>query len=115
MLSLSAQATGIPFTDDFNTGDNEGAGYLQMTIKDGRRMSSGRAFIKPVLGRSNLTVISGWQATRILFDGTKASGAEFQTSQGLKTISASTEVIVCAGALQSPQLLSCRVLNLKRF
>lgn len=101
----SAQATGIPFTDDFNTGDNEGAGYLQMTIKDGRRMSSGRAFIKPVLGRSNLTVISGWQATRILFDGTKASGAEFQTSQGLKTISASKEVIVCAGALQSPQLL----------
>ncbi|WP_432695012.1 GMC family oxidoreductase [Marinobacterium sp. YM272] len=101
----SAEQAGIPRTDDFNTGDNEGAGYLQMTIKDGRRMSTGRAFIKPVMGRSNLTVITGWQATRILFEGKRASGVVFTSKEGEKTIHAATEVILCAGALQSPQLL----------
>lgn len=101
----SAQAVGIPFTNDFNTGENEGAGYLQMTIKDGRRMSSGRAYIKPVMNRPNLKVITGWQATRVLFDGKRATGAEFHTKDGTRTIEATTEVILCAGALQSPQLL----------
>ncbi|HPE59617.1 MAG: GMC family oxidoreductase N-terminal domain-containing protein [Thiothrix sp.] len=101
----SAGQAGIPETPDFNTGDNEGAGYFQMNIRNGLRMSSARAYLKPAMQRENLQVITGWQATRILFENTRAVGAEFSAKGETHTIRADKEVILCAGAIQSPQLL----------
>lgn len=101
----AAAEQGIPTTSDFNTGDNEGAGYFQMTTHKGRRMSTARAYITPVKQRPNLQVLTGWQARRVLFEGTRAVGAEFQVGGEQKTLKARKEVILCAGAIQSPQLL----------
>lgn len=98
----AASQTGIPPTADFNTGDNKGAGYFQMTVERGERMSSARAFLRK---RANLDVRTGMQATRILFEGKRAVGVEFIHQGKQVTIRARKEVILCAGAIQSPQLL----------
>ncbi|MEZ5477716.1 MAG: GMC family oxidoreductase N-terminal domain-containing protein [Thiolinea sp.] len=103
-IAAAGQA-GIPATQDFNTGDNEGAGYFQMNTRNGFRMSTAKAYLKPALQRANLTVLTGWQATRILFEGQRAIGAEFVANGETQTIQADREVILCAGAIQSPQLL----------
>ncbi|MEZ5535591.1 MAG: GMC family oxidoreductase N-terminal domain-containing protein [Thiolinea sp.] len=101
----SAGQAGIPATQDFNTGDNEGAGYYQMNTRNGIRMSAAKAYLKPAMERKNLKVITGWQATKILFEGQRAAGAEFVADGETQTIRADKEVILCAGAIQSPQLL----------
>lgn len=101
----AAAATGIGRSADFNAGDNSGAGYFQMTTRNGRRMSTYAAYLRPALGRPNLRVIAGAQATRLRFDGRRATGVEFICDGARRTISATHEVIVSAGAIQSPQLL----------
>ncbi|EEX08976.1 alcohol dehydrogenase (acceptor) [Ruegeria lacuscaerulensis ITI-1157] len=99
-------------TDDFNRGDNEGAGLYQVTqfhdpAKNGERCSAAAAYLFPVLDRPNLTVITGAQAREITFDGHRATGVVYR--QGGKgadlTVTAAREVLVCSGALKSPQLL----------
>jgi len=101
----SAKEQGIKTVDDFNTGDNEGASYYQMTTRKGRRMSSAKAYLSDAAKRPNLKILTGWQATKILFDNTRAVGAEFVSEGKKQSIQASREVILCAGAIQSPQLL----------
>ncbi|WP_170440134.1 GMC family oxidoreductase [Ruegeria arenilitoris] len=99
-------------TDDFNRGDNEGAGLYQVTqfhdpAKNGERCSAAAAYLFPVMDRPNLTVITGAQAREITFDGHRATGVIYR--QGGKgadlTVTAAREVLVCSGALKSPQLL----------
>ncbi|MGV6802637.1 MAG: GMC family oxidoreductase [Ruegeria sp.] len=99
-------------TDDFNLGDNEGAGLYQVTqfhdpAKNGERCSAAAAYLFPVMDRPNLTVITGAQAREIIFDGHRATGVIYR--QGGKgadlTVTAAREVLVCSGALKSPQLL----------
>ncbi|WP_170391438.1 GMC family oxidoreductase [Ruegeria arenilitoris] len=99
-------------TDDFNRGDNEGAGLYQVTqfhdpAKNGERCSAAAAYLFPVMDRPNLTVITGAQAREITFDGHRATGVIYR--QGGKgadlTVTATREVLVCSGALKSPQLL----------
>lgn len=101
----SAGAVGIPPIADFNSGNNAGAAYYQMTTRRGRRMSTARAYLKPARGRANLTVISGAQASRVCFEGTRAVGVDYVRAGQLQHLRASQQVVLCAGAVQSPQLL----------
>jgi choline dehydrogenase-like flavoprotein len=97
-------------TGDFNTGDNEGAGLYQVTQfhsaeKQGERCSAAAGYLHPVLGRANLTVLTGVQAARVLFDGKRATGVAFLKGGAMQEAIARSEVILCAGALKTPQLL----------
>ncbi|AOJ33275.1 GMC family oxidoreductase [Burkholderia metallica] len=97
---------GLPITDDFNGAEQEGVGIYQVTQKHGERWSAARAYLFPHMkARANLTVETGAQVTRIVFDGHRAVGVEIVRAGNVETVWAKKEVILCAGALQSPQLL----------
>ncbi|WP_175914147.1 GMC family oxidoreductase [Burkholderia metallica] len=97
---------GLPITDDFNGAEQEGVGIYQVTQKHGERWSAARAYLFPHMkARANLTVETGAQVTRIVFDGNRAVGVEIMRAGNVETVWAKKEVILCAGALQSPQLL----------
>ena len=96
---------GIVPTDDFNRGDNAGSGYFMVTQRRGTRMSAARAFLKPVLHRQNLRVLTHTQARNVIIENGAAAGVRFQCL-GQETIArARGEVILAAGAIGSPQLL----------
>ncbi|MFC4298518.1 MAG: choline dehydrogenase [Castellaniella sp.] len=101
----SAEANGISRTDDFNTGEQEGVGYYQLTTHGGWRCSSAVAYLKPARGRSNLEVVTRAQATRVILQDRRATAVEYRRGDQLRTLRANKEVILCAGALLSPQLL----------
>lgn len=90
---------------DFNTGNQEGVGYYQLTTRNGKRCSSAVAYLNPAKHRKNLDIKTNAQATKIIFEGTKAVGIEYHHQGQVKTIKANKEVILSAGALISPQLL----------
>jgi choline dehydrogenase-like flavoprotein len=90
-------------TPDFNGASQEGVGLYQVTQKDGRRFSSARAFLDPVRHRPNLTILTGEQVERVLFDGNRATGVRLRGRDLL--LSPGGEVILCGGAINSPQLL----------
>ena len=101
----AAAETGIPKVRDFNTGSNEGVGYFEVNQKGGRRWSSARGFLKPVLHRPNLTLITGAEAERVVFTGRRVSGVVFRKDGGRMTITARREVILSSGAVATPKLL----------
>ncbi|WP_210494012.1 GMC family oxidoreductase [Microvirga antarctica] len=101
----AAVEAGLPRTDDFNTGSNEGVAYFHVNQKSGRRWSSARGFLKPALSRPNLKVETHAHATRILMDGKRAIGVEVRQNGAIRRIMARREVILSAGAVASPQLL----------
>ncbi len=101
----AAAEAGIPKTDDFNRGDNEGCGYFQVNQRKGVRWSTAKAFLKPVRGRPNLTVLTGAQATRIRFEGRSTSGLELALDGAPARVGVKGELILAAGAIGSPQLL----------
>ncbi len=101
----AAAEVGIPNTDDFNRGNNEGCGYFQVNQKRGVRWSTATAFLKPVRDRRNLTVLTRAQAKRITFDGRRASGVEIALKGADRHVTARREVILASGAVGSPQLL----------
>ncbi len=74
----AAAEIGIPKTEDFNRGDNEGCGYFQVNQKRGMRWNTAQAFLKPVRGRANLTVLTQAQASRLRLDGKRVTGVEFR-------------------------------------
>ncbi len=98
-------------TEDFNAGDNEGAGYFQTTIfhdsaRNGERCSAAAAYLHPVMDqRPNLTVITKARASKILFEGKRAVGVQYRQGRDVKEVRAKKEVILSSGAFQSPQLL----------
>ena len=97
---------GFAPTDDFNGPQMEGVGWHHLNIKDGKRHDMATAYLYPALqSRSNVTLIDGAQATRLTFDGRRCTGV--QVSRGGETvrIGANREVVVCAGAIDSPKLL----------
>ena len=104
-MIAGAGELGIPRNDDFNGASQEGAGYYQLTTRKGRRCSTAVAYLRPARGRSNLRVETSAHATRILLHGKRATGVAYRQDGGEKTAQARREVILCAGALQSPQLL----------
>ena len=101
----AAAEAGIPPTDDFNRGDNTGVGYFRVNQRRGRRWSTARAFLKPIMGRANLTVMTHAQTTRLLFEGKRAIGVEIKTPAGTEIAHAGREVILSSGAVNSPHLL----------
>ncbi|MCZ8397914.1 GMC family oxidoreductase [Achromobacter ruhlandii] len=101
----AAGALGLPHVRDFNTGDQEGVGYYQLTTRNGRRCSTAVAYLRPARGRANLRVETGAHAMAILFEGCRACGVRYRQDGQVRTLRARREVILCAGALQSPQLL----------
>lgn len=97
--------TGLARNDDFNGDRPEGVGPFQVTQINGRRCSTARGYLKPVRERANLTVITGAQATRILFEKQRAVGVEYRHQGRRQEVGARCEVCLCAGAIASPQLL----------
>ncbi|HJU16309.1 MAG TPA: GMC family oxidoreductase N-terminal domain-containing protein [Stellaceae bacterium] len=101
----AAAEIGIPKTDDFNRGNNEGCGYFMVNQKRGVRWNTAKAFLKPVRSRANLCVLTGAQAARLSFAGRRVAGVEF-LHQGVPAYAAARgEVILAAGAIGSPHLL----------
>jgi choline dehydrogenase len=104
-IIAAARELGMRPTPDFNEGDQEGVGYYQLFTKNGWRSSSATAYLRPAEGRPNLQVETDAQATRILFEGARATGVLFRKDGALHEAKAAREVLLSAGALQSPQLL----------
>lgn len=103
----SAHALGIGPAGDYNQGVQEGAGYYQRWIHRGRRVSAATAFLKPARGRANLAVRTGAHATAVVFEGRRAVGVQVLLQPGTahRTVRARREVILCAGAINTPKLL----------
>ncbi|TKV80749.1 glucose-methanol-choline oxidoreductase [Bradyrhizobium elkanii] len=102
----AAQEAQFRIREDFNAEDHEGLGIYQVTQRNGERWSAARAYVHPHIGRRpNLRVETNAHATRILFEGKRAVGAEYRQGKELKQLRARREVILAAGAFQSPQLL----------
>jgi choline dehydrogenase len=101
----AAQQTGVPRNDDFNGPRQEGAGYFQLTAKNGRRWSTAAGYLKQARSRHNLTIELNALATRILFDGRRAIGVEYRQGGETRTAYAGGEIILAGGAFNSPQLL----------
>lgn len=101
----AAVAAGIPRNDDVNGATMEGVGLAQVTQRRGRRWSCADAYLRPVLRRENLTVLTGAHATRVLFEGTRAVGVAYTCGGRQETARAGREVILSGGAVNSPQLL----------
>jgi choline dehydrogenase len=99
------QKMGLPFTADFNAGELSGVGYMQTTTDRGERCSAATAFLKPIMSRSNLTVITEATVNRLLFDGERVVGVEYQANGMLKKAHAKAEVILAAGVYATPRLL----------
>jgi choline dehydrogenase len=104
-LLEACQQAGIPFNPDFNGAKQEGCGYYQTTTKDKRRWSTAAAYLRIAKTRPNLSIKTNAHATRVLFDGSKATGVEFRTPRGPEVVYAGREVIVSGGVYGSPQLL----------
>ena len=102
----AAAERGIPGTEDFNRGDNEGCGYFQVTQRRGVRWTTAKAFLRPARGRPNLTVLTGAHAKRLLLDaGRRCAGVEFLHEGALRRAAARAGVVLAAGAIGTPQLL----------
>lgn len=102
----AAYEMGVPKSDDFNLGRNDGAGYFHVNQKRGRRWSSARGFLKPVLHRSNLTLETGVLVENVVIDQGRAKGVVYHRSDGTpQMVDARAEVILSAGAIGSIQIL----------
>jgi len=105
LFQEAAAEQGIPPTADFNRGDNEGTGYFEVNQHRGVRWSTARAFLKPALGRKNLTLWTAAHATRLIVRDGRIGGVELVHEGRKKTVGAGREVILAAGAINSPHLL----------
>ncbi|RDD69491.1 GMC family oxidoreductase [Paracoccus versutus] len=103
----SCQEAGIPYNPDFNGPMQEGAGIYQTTIRNNRRCSAAVGYLRPVLSRPNLTVLTGALVLRLVFEGSRAVGVEYVAGRGGAPVVAlaEREVIVTSGAIGSPKLL----------
>jgi choline dehydrogenase len=96
---------GLPFNDDCNGEVQDGISYFQLTVKDGRRWSAARAYLKPAMARANLKVETEAHMAAILFDGVRAVGVTYRQDGRLVFVRANREVILSGGAVNSPQIL----------
>jgi choline dehydrogenase-like flavoprotein len=101
----AAQEAGHPSTTDFNGPEQDGVGYYHLTQRGGLRCSTADAYLRPALSRPNLEVLTGVQCTRVLLDGDRATGVEVDRDGELLQLRAEQEVVLSAGAYNSPQLL----------
>jgi choline dehydrogenase-like flavoprotein len=101
----AAQDYGLPFNDDYNAERQDGVALIQSTISHGRRVSAASAYLRPALRRRNLAVSVDTQVTRVVLHGRRAMGVEYVSRRGRQFVRAAREVILCGGAINSPQLL----------
>ena len=102
----AADEIGIPPTDDFNLGDNEGSGYFEVTQRSGLRWSAARAFLpRQVRKRPNLAVLDRTQVTRLLLDGGRVTGVEYERDGQVAKARAARQVVLAAGAIGTPQIM----------
>ena len=101
----SCQELGMPYNPDFNGSDQTGAGFYQTTTRNNRRCSAAVGYLRPAMGRKNLTVITGALVLRIVFEGRRAVGIEYAKGGQTYVARADSEVIVTSGAIGSPKLL----------
>jgi len=105
----AAAQAGIPKTDDFNRGDNEGCGYFQVNQKKGVRWSAAKAFLRPAMRRPNLTVLTRAQAERIVLEDGRAAALDFRHGEGRGAVPRRAlvdgELVLAAGSIGSPQVL----------
>ena len=104
-LFKAAGENKIPVNKDYNGDDQEGISYTQTTIYKGERMSAKIAYLSPIKSRKNLTIITDSLVTRLLFEGKQCVGAEVKNKNKIIQYSAAKEVILCGGAINSPQVL----------
>ena len=95
----------IPRNDDFDGAVQEGVGYYHLSTRNGWRCSTAVAYLKPARHRRNLRIATGLRVARVIFDGRRAAGVVCRRHSGDVAVSAGCEVLLCAGALQTPQLL----------
>ena len=105
----SAMALGIPRNDDFNGPTQEGTGYYQATARNGRRCSAAVGYLRPAGKRANLSVEVEALATRVLFDGKRASGVAYEASGTMHEASVEREVILAAGSINTGAMLALYV------
>lgn len=101
----AAEQAGIPRTDDFNTGDNEGGGYFEVNQRAGFRWNTAKAFLRPIKNRSNLRVLTGAQVERLTIADGEVTGVVYHMDGQSFTAVAARETVLCAGAIGSPALL----------
>jgi choline dehydrogenase/4-pyridoxate dehydrogenase len=101
----AASATGHALNDDYNGERQDGFARMQMTIRNGWRESAATAYLHPVLSRKNLAVAVRAQVTRIVLEGARAAGVDYLQDGQRRTVRAEREVILCGGAINSPQVL----------
>jgi choline dehydrogenase/4-pyridoxate dehydrogenase len=101
----AAAALGHPFTADYNGAEQHGMGRMQSAIRDGRRCGAATAYLRPALGRANLAVLTGAQATRVLLEGRRAVGVEVARAGRRRQFRAAREVILSSGVINTPQIL----------
>jgi choline dehydrogenase len=104
-LFKSAEANNIPVNKDYNGDDQEGMSYTQTTIYKGERMSAKIAYLSPIKSRKNLTIITNSLVTKLLMKGKQCIGAEVKNKNKLIEFNAAKEVVLCGGAINSPQVL----------
>ena len=106
-FAAAATEAGIPATADFNRGSNEGVGYFEVNQRRGWRWNASKAFLRPATVRPNLQVWTRMHASRLLMDGARVTGVELLPADGGAPVqvSAAREVILCAGAVGTPQLM----------
>jgi choline dehydrogenase len=100
-----AEEIGIKRNDDYNGSAQEGVGYYQRTIRNGRRVSAAHSFLRPVMRRRNLHVVTNALTQRLTLDGSRVTGIEYRRHGELVSAHAGREVILSAGAIGSPHLL----------
>lgn len=101
----AAQQTGIPFSGDFNGGDNDGVNSFEVNQKRGTRWSAVRAFLDPIRQRPNLDIVTGALSDKLVFDGDRVAGIEFIRGGERQCARARAELVLAAGALGSPSIL----------
>jgi len=111
----TANTLGVPQTDDFNNLTQEGVGYYQLTTHRGFRCSTSVAYLKPAKNRSNLKILTGSQVCKVIFENKKAVGIEMIQGNVKSILRADKEVILSAGAIQSPQLLQLSGIGPKKL
>lgn len=101
----AAEELGIPKTDDFNGGDNEGSGYFEVNQRGGVRWNTTKAFLRPAMRRPNLRVLTGAETERLVLGGRRVTGVRFRLNGQIHVAHAGREVILSAGAINSPKIM----------
>ena len=101
----AGRSSGMPYLDDLNVPEPEGVGPMNLNIRDGIRCSPADAYLWPVMAHQNLTILTDALALKLRFTGTRCTGLDFLVDGKLHSVGASSELILCTGAIHSPRLL----------